>query len=96
MPRRKPVSLTPAEVLAQLAAAQEDFYCQGHRAARPDLAVWLAGEKLPRCGVHGHRMTWHGHIPVRTRRRPWRAWVEVRNRRRARRLFAGRGGMSVL
>ena len=91
MTRRRP-QISPAELLAQLALAQQDFYCAEHRAVRPSLAVWLPGAKLPRCGADGHRMTYGGSIPVGTRRRPWRAWGELRARRRAMRVFAAGGG----
>lgn len=80
--------ISPAELLRQLALVQEDYYCAEHHAVRKDLAVWVKGEKLPRCGEDGHRMTFGGNMPVATRRRPWRAVRELRLRRQVRRGYA--------
>jgi len=92
--KRRPA--TPVDVLRYAIEAQQDFYCGESHGVRPGLAVWLARERLPRCGLDGHRMTYGGLIPVATRRRPWRAWRELSARREARRLYAARGAGSVL
>jgi rRNA maturation protein Nop10 len=64
---------------------QDDFWCGECRRNREPYAIFVARERLPRCGICGHRLVYQAHVPLPTRYSPpWRWPRELRNRKRAR------------